>query len=233
MVFNPNLTKQAQEVIFSRKTVKPFHPQVFFSEVPVQRSVSQKHLGLHLHQKLDFSKFNKKTSKAQKGISVIKKRDDILPRNALLTIYKSSVRPHLDYGDIVQSFLYSFSSKIEAFHYNAALAITNPVKRTSRMKLQKGLGIESLCFRRWFRRICTFYKIKRQRATKYLYILIPLKSDIYDTRSTHIVGTYFCRTHAFKYSYLPYTIREWNKLELQLRHEKAFKKFRNTLLKLG
>ena len=64
-------------------------------------------------------------------------------------------------------------------------------------------------------------------------VLIRLKSDTYDTRSTHIVGTYFCRTHAFKYSYLPYTIREWNKLELQLRHEKAFKKFRNTLLKLG
>ena len=31
MMFNPDLTKQAQEVIFSRKTVKPFHPQVFFN----------------------------------------------------------------------------------------------------------------------------------------------------------------------------------------------------------
>ena len=44
MMFNLNLTKQAQEVIFTRKTVKPFHPQVFFNEVPVDRSVSQKHL---------------------------------------------------------------------------------------------------------------------------------------------------------------------------------------------
>ena len=26
MMFNPDLTKQAQEVIFFRKTVKPFHP---------------------------------------------------------------------------------------------------------------------------------------------------------------------------------------------------------------
>ena len=31
MMFNPDLTKQAQEVILSQKTVKPFHPQVFFS----------------------------------------------------------------------------------------------------------------------------------------------------------------------------------------------------------
>ena len=74
MMFNPDLTKQAQEVIFSRKTVKPFHPHVFFNEVPVERSVSQKHLGLHLDQKLDFSKhINEKISKALKIISTIKK----------------------------------------------------------------------------------------------------------------------------------------------------------------
>ena len=52
-MFNPDITKLAQEVIFSRKTGKPFNPQVFFNEVPVERSVSQKHLGLHLDQKLD------------------------------------------------------------------------------------------------------------------------------------------------------------------------------------
>ena len=91
-MFNPDLTKQAQEVIFSGKTVTPFHPQVFFNEDPVERIVSQKHLGLHLHQKLDFSKrINEKISKAQKGISVIKKLNNILPRNVLLTIYKSIV----------------------------------------------------------------------------------------------------------------------------------------------
>ena len=101
MMFNPDLTKQAQEVIFYRKIVKFFYSQVFFNEVPVERSVSQKHLGLHLDQKLDFSKhINEKISKAQKGISVIKKLYNILPRNALLTIYKPFVRPHLDYGVI-------------------------------------------------------------------------------------------------------------------------------------
>ena len=36
--------------------MEPFHPQVFFDEIPVERSVSHKYLGLHLGQKLDFSK---------------------------------------------------------------------------------------------------------------------------------------------------------------------------------
>ena len=53
MMFNPNITKQAQEVVFSQKAVRLFHPQLHFNEVPVERSVSQKHLGLYLHQKLD------------------------------------------------------------------------------------------------------------------------------------------------------------------------------------
>ena len=59
------------------------------------------------------------------------------------------------------------------------------------------------------------------------------KKNTCDTRSTHLVGACFCRTNSFKYSFFPYTIREWNKLDLQLRNEKYFRKFRNTLPKLS
>ena len=79
---------------------------------------------------MDFGKHsNKEISKVQKGILVIKKLYNILPRNALLTIYKF-VGPHLDYGNIVydqpnQSFL----NKIEAVQYKAVLAIYKCNKR--------------------------------------------------------------------------------------------------------
>ena len=206
MMFNPDLTKQVQEVIFSRKTAKHFHLQVFFNEVPVERSVFLKHLGLHLDQKLEFSEhINEKISKGQKG--VIKKLYNILPGNALLTIYKAVVRTHYgNYGDIVygQPNNQSSSNKIEAVWYNAAFDITNAIKGTSRTKLYKELGIEFSSIRR----LCTFYKIKTQHAPKCLYKLIPLKNNTYDTRPTHSVGTYFCRTNAFKNSFSPYTIRE-------------------------
>ena len=79
-----------------------------------------------------------------------KKLYDILPRNALLTIYESFVRPHLDYGDIVydQPNNQRFLKKIKAVQYNASLAITNAIKGNSRTELYKELGIESLSFRR-------------------------------------------------------------------------------------
>ena len=43
----------------------------------------------------------KKISKCNIGSSITKKLQSKLPVNALLTIYKSFIRPHLDYGDIV------------------------------------------------------------------------------------------------------------------------------------
>ena len=84
--------------------------------------------------------------KKSKKTGVITKLNNILPRHALLTIYKSSVRPHLDYGDTLyyQPNNESMDSKLESVQYSATLAITGAIKRTSRSKLYKELGLESL-----------------------------------------------------------------------------------------
>ena len=42
-----------------------------------------------------------KISEANKGIGILRKLDNVLPRNSLITIYKSFIRPHLDYGAII------------------------------------------------------------------------------------------------------------------------------------
>ena len=176
MSFNPDLNKQAQEVIFSRKMTKSSHPQVFFNNISVSRVSFQKHLGIYLDEKLNFNHHIKeKMTKAMKGIGVIKRLSKMLPRHSLLTIYKSFVRPHLDYGDILydQPNNKSFCQKIETVQYNAALAITGAIKGTSQIKLYNELGLESLEFRRWFRKLCLFYKIKKTGLPEYLFNMIP------------------------------------------------------------
>ena len=45
MIFNPDLSKQALKVTFSRKTNKISHPTTTFNTVPVARTPFQKHLG--------------------------------------------------------------------------------------------------------------------------------------------------------------------------------------------
>ena len=57
MSFNPDPSKQAQEVIFSRKIQKTCHPSVYFNNnKSVKQVPSQKHLGMNLDTKLNFLK---------------------------------------------------------------------------------------------------------------------------------------------------------------------------------
>ena len=76
----------------------------------------------------------------------MKKLRSKLPRNALLSIYNSFIRPHLDYGDIAydQSTNDSLCQKLKSVQDNAVLAITEAIKETSQVKLYEELGLESL-----------------------------------------------------------------------------------------
>ena len=61
----------------------------------------------------------------------------MLPRQALVTIYKALVRTHLDYVDALydQAFNNSFLTEMESIQYNACLAITEAIQGTSIEKI--------------------------------------------------------------------------------------------------
>ena len=48
---------------------------------------------------------------------------------------------------------------MESKQDNAALAITSPVRGTSREKLYQQVGLESLRKRHWYRKLCYLLKI--------------------------------------------------------------------------
>ena len=159
MSFNPDPNKQAQEVIFSRKLKKFCHPSLRFNNNNVSQASSQKHLGLTLDNRLTFDEhLTNVSNKISKTIGLLRKLQNILPRPALLTIYKCFIRPHLDYDDIIydQAYNLSFHQKLEAIQYNAALALTEAIRGGSREKLYQELGLESLQLRRWYRKLCCF-----------------------------------------------------------------------------
>ena len=113
-----------------------------FNKTPVAYSSSQKHLVIILEEKLGFTNHIKvKIQKAGIGINVIKSLNNTLPQQALLTIYKSFIRPHLDYSDVMydQPNNESLCQTIESVQYEAALAITGTIKGTSQAKLYKEL----------------------------------------------------------------------------------------------
>ena len=174
--FNPGSTRQADEVIFSRKAKELYHPPLVFNNTSVSQSSSEKHVGVMLDSKLIFDEHLEVVSlKISKILGLLRKLYNLLPRSALITIYKAFVRSYLHYGDILydQAYNISFHHKLESIEYNVCLAITGAIRGTTKEKLYQELGLESLQLRRWYRKLGMFYNIYENKSPQYLFELIP------------------------------------------------------------
>ena len=235
MSFNPDPSKQAVEVRFSTKNSKENLPNLIFNNNNVSTVDSKKHLGLVLDSKLEFNlHLEEKFSKANKGIGLITRLRKDLPRSSLICIYKSFIRPHLDYGDIIYdrpSNQY-FKRKIESVQYNAAKAITGAIRGTSQIKLYQELGLEKLSDRRLSRRLCFFYKIQNGLAPSYLVKSVPGNCEIrYDLRIPRPLNSYWTCTKRFEDTFFPFCTIEWNKLKPSIRNLSTLLLFKNALLR--
>ena len=234
MSFNPDPSKQAQEVIFSRKHQKISHPSIYFNNNPIESVSSQKHLGIILDTKLNFHRHIKNIlTKVNKTIGLLRKLQKILPRESLLTIFKSFVRPHLDYDDVIydQSYNNTFHQKMESIQYNAALAITGAIRGSSREKLYQELGLESLQQRQWCRKPSNFFKLTKSKSPKYLFNYIPTVRSTYRTRNIDNIPQFNVRNNFFRNSYFPSIVTEWNNLDKSIRNSESFSIFKENILK--
>ena len=130
MSFNPDQSKPAQEVLFSRKPKTVPHPSITFNNNPLSLCPAQKHLGLVLDSNLTFNEhINHILSKVFD--------QSVLPRSSLLIIFKIFIRSHFDYADVVydQSYKSPFYKKLESIQYNAALSVTRALRGSSSEKL--------------------------------------------------------------------------------------------------
>ena len=233
MIFNPNLSKQAIEVVFSCKDKKPFHPELSFNGIPVARQSYTKHLGLYLDNRLSFSKHIKeKVGKAIKGLNLLKFLTRYVDRNTLAMSYKLYVRPHLEYGDVIfHNQRLDLMNIIEQVQYKAALIVSGCWQGTSREKLYQELGWESLSDRRWIRRLTIFYKIKKGLAPHYLLDHIPERNEIsMSLRNRHNIPP-FSRTDRYRNSFFPYTMNEWRGLSQEIKDKTSVKAFKESLYK--
>ena len=89
-----------------------------------------------------------------KMIGIMNRLSVNLSRDALLRIYKSFIRPYLDYGDIIydKASHELFKNKIKNIQYKACIARTGAIQERSTMVQQT----------------YTFYKIVNVLAPKYL-----------------------------------------------------------------
>ena len=129
MQFNPDRNKQANEVIFSRKTSSNnlSHSPLKFSNNDISKCPDQKHLGIVLDSKLNFNaQVDQKIKKCNRIIDLIRR----------LLILKVS----------------------EKVQYRTCLAKTGAIQGTSRTKLYDKLRLHSLNKRRWCNVLIFFAK---------------------------------------------------------------------------
>ena len=104
MSFKPDINKQTQEVIFSSRFQKSNHLSLTFNGTSITQSEIQKHLGMFLDSKLDFKEHIENVlNKVSRIIALLRK-----PQKSLI-IYKSFIRSHLDFGDIIYDQAYNVS----------------------------------------------------------------------------------------------------------------------------
>ena len=127
MSFNPDPTKIAKEVLFSRKKLKVIHPNLTFIGKDVHSSYFQKHLGMVLDSKVNFDMHLKeKVSIVNNGLALLRQLR-----------YSIFLRPHLDYCYVIYDKPCNemFIETLESIQYNATLAITGAIKGASKEKL--------------------------------------------------------------------------------------------------
>ena len=166
----------------------------------VEEASHQKHIGIHLDEKLNFKiHIEAILIKANREISIIKKLMHTLPRKSLLTIYKAFLRPNIDYGDnIYDSTSNRYSCEmLDSVQYKAAFDITRAMKGTSRENVLTELDLESLKWRRWLRRSYCMTKIIKNQVPEYMNDLISKRKRNFKSRNIYI-PSYNSQTEYFK-----------------------------------
>ena len=136
-IFNPDSSKQVQEVIFSIKIKKLLHPTLLSNNFRLSKFILETPW-FNIRYKINLlgicTKYYKKISKTM-GLSHSFKQ--ILPRSSLLTIYKFLIRSRLDYTDIIYDQAYNSANKLEYIQYNSLLAITGAIRYFSRKNIPR------------------------------------------------------------------------------------------------
>ena len=244
MAFNPDPNKQANEVLFSCKTKKVDHPPLFFNGFPVVQVKETKHLGLILQFNLNFVKhLIEKMKKAKQIIGIMKHLNYLLPFKTLNQMYKSLVRPHLDYCDIIYHIpqtvrpppegisLHHQMESIEKIQYQAALAVTGSWQGTDRVKLYEELGWESLTDRRLSRRILQVHKIVDGKTPSYLREKLPQRRNVL-INLPNVFHEIKYGTDRYLNSFFPDATKNWNNIITDFKDLPSFEDLKKHLFSL-
>jgi hypothetical protein len=229
MKFNPGKCKV---LCISTKKDSP-QRKYSFCNTELEQVESVAYLGITLNNKMKFSEHVSNTaSKASKLLGMARRNFWNCPKHVRETVYKTMVRPKLEYA--CEAWDPHYKKEIKTLEKvqrkGARFCLQNYAPLASVTGMLDTLGWKTLEERRVESRLTMMYKISHN--------LVDFNTDQYlklhpesRTRGSHPLKYQIPKAtkDVFKYSYFPRTIREWNKLPAELVLSSSLDEFKTKL----
>ena len=125
----------------------------------------------------------------------------------------------------------NYTKRIEQTQYSAALAVVGVQRGTNRQKVYTESCWESLCQRRWFRRLCHFFNRRKTGTPTYIFAELPTeRTPHYGLRGKRDYDTTFSKIMRSSNTYFTNVLQEWNKLDENVRNSATIAEFKRKLL---
>ena len=214
----------------SLKPTKPQHPDLYLNNIKLKVVESHTHLGITFNDSMTWTNhIDKIAAKAMSRVHTLKRIRYNIPKMTALTIYKSLVRPVMEYGDVLFDNMPLFLCiKLDKIQREAMITIIRAFRITSTSALESELSLESLSIRRKMHRLILYFKMLNGLTPPYLKNLLPLQQaprDRYLLRERGIPVP-LSRIVRYRKSFIVQTTRDWNILHTRLKDIKEISRFK-------
>ena len=209
------------------------------SGIPLAVTEQHLYLGVKLHHKLSWKPhIDYICSKANKTIGFLKRNLHHCPKHLRELAYKQFVIPVLEYcSPIWDPYHQSYIDQLEMVQHGAARFVTGiPWRRDQRDSITdilRALNWPTLQKRRQQARLVLLFKILKDFLTVPSSNL-PTKSSVLRTRYTHNfkLTPYQPNIDLYKFSFLPRTVPEWNRLDDEVIQSNCVETFKQKLVNI-
>ena len=221
-------------IVFSKRQHRDQWPNVTMGNSNILECQTHCHLGVHLNNTMTWNThIDSIAKKASKRVFSMKRLSKLVPRKSLINIYKTLIRPIMEYACVVFDNIPECQSlKLDSIQRSAAISCTGAYNLTNSTALINEIGWESLKIRRKFQRLMLFFKILNLQTPTYLLELTSerIESSVhYGLRDRHDLRQPSYRLVYSRKSYIPKTTKDWNLLAKPITNLTSLTTFRVAL----
>ena len=224
---------KSEQLIISKKLDRVNYRPLKMGNAKIKRVAQHSHLGVIFNENCTWdAHIRSRINKAAPALNMLIRNSRQTPRQVKENIYRSFIRPVLEYGCTVYDNCPAvLSHLIERTQRQAAIACTGAYRDTSHVTLLNELGWPTLSKRRDYYKLCQLYKLVNNISPSYLieYLPINVVEHDYGLRNNNDIRLPHTRTLSYRNSFIPSAIRLWNGTNIGTRNSQSLLVFKRLL----